>query len=299
GLSPNGDCPIDGCWDRPPRGQSLRDESIRSSTASAPALSSGSFRSPHFGLWMQDGQPSRHGQPRSILAVSSTQPERQGLSPNGDCPINGCWDRPLRGQSLRDESIRSSTASAPALSSGSFRLPHFGLWTQDGQPSRHGQPASIRAVSSTQPSKASKPRSVIPTPPAWPSYTKIVGAPVWKWTFVERPPMSQRSHIAQSGSSAIRECSAAWSEPSSRRSESRSSVIQGSGTNQIASVSNSVCGRSSCTRSSEAWSWIDFFWYATTCSLTTTLPKESSSPRRRSARWAWSIAVIVSFFACV
>src|SRR5438067_548048 len=25
---------------------------------------------------------------------------KQGPSPNGDCPTNGCWDRPLRGQSL-------------------------------------------------------------------------------------------------------------------------------------------------------------------------------------------------------
>ena len=40
-------------------------------------------------------------------------------------------------------------------------------------------------------------------------------APVWRWRFVERPPMSQRSHIAQSGSSAISECSAAWSDESS------------------------------------------------------------------------------------
>src|SRR3954452_22612663 len=32
---------------------------------------------------------------------------------------------------------------------------------------------------------------------------KTVGAPVWKCTFVERPPISHRSHIAQSGSSAI------------------------------------------------------------------------------------------------
>src|SRR5205809_2005175 len=63
--------------------------------------------------------------------------------------------------------------------------------------------------------------------------------------------MSQRSHIAQSGSSAIRECSAACSEPSSRRCESRSSVIHGSGTNQIASVSNSVCGRRSEEHTSE------------------------------------------------
>src|SRR5205814_2892783 len=107
-----------------------------------------------------------------------TVPERQGLSPNGDCPIDGCWDRPLRGQSLRDESIRSSTASAPALSSGSFRFPHFGLWTQDGQPSRQGQPRSILAVSSTHPAQAAQPPTVVPTPPAWPAYTKMVGAPV-------------------------------------------------------------------------------------------------------------------------
>ena len=66
-------------------------------------------------------------------------------------------------------SIRSSNASAPALSRGSFRLPHFGLWTHDGQPSSQGQPSSSLAVSPTQPSNASKPRSVIPTPPAWPS----------------------------------------------------------------------------------------------------------------------------------
>jgi hypothetical protein len=32
------------------------------------------------------------------------------------------------------ESIRSSTVSAPALSSGSFRFPHFGLCTHEGQP---------------------------------------------------------------------------------------------------------------------------------------------------------------------
>ena len=68
-----------------------------------------------------------------------------------------------------EASMRSSSASAPALSSGSFRLPHFGLWTHDGQPRSHGQPRAACAVSSTQPSKTSKPRSVIPTPPGWPS----------------------------------------------------------------------------------------------------------------------------------
>src|SRR5919201_272430 len=110
---------------------------------------------------------------------------------------------------------------------------------------------------------------------------KTVGRPVWKWTFVERPPMSQRSHIAQSGRRAISECSAACSEPSSRRSESRSSVKSGGGTNQIASVSNSVCGRSRRTISKPSWVAIFFFWYATTCSVTTTRPKWTSTPCRR------------------
>src|SRR5205085_1013151 len=66
-------------------------------------------------------------------------------------------------------SILCSKDKAPALSSGSFRLPHFGLWTHDGQPCSQGQPTSSFAVSSAQPSKTSNPRSVIPTPPACPS----------------------------------------------------------------------------------------------------------------------------------
>src|SRR5207237_3655321 len=69
----------------------------------------------------------------------------------------------------RDSSIRRSNVSAPCLSSGSLRLPHLGLCTQEGQPRSHGHCASSRAVSSTQPSKTSKPRSAIPTPPEWPS----------------------------------------------------------------------------------------------------------------------------------
>ena len=42
---------------------------------------------------------------------------------------------------------------------------------------------------------------------------KIVGRPVWWWKAVERPPMSQRSHIAINGSTAIWPCSAACNEP--------------------------------------------------------------------------------------
>ncbi len=60
--------------------------------------------------------------------------------------------------------MRSRSSRAPALSSGSLRLPHFGLCTHEGQPAAHGQRCRRRAVSSTQSRKRSKPRSVIPTP---------------------------------------------------------------------------------------------------------------------------------------
>ncbi len=63
---------------------------------------------------------------------------------------------------LRSASMRSRSVRAPALSSGSLRLPHFGLCTHDGQPAAHGQRCRRRVVSSTQSSKRSKPRSVMP-----------------------------------------------------------------------------------------------------------------------------------------
>src|SRR5256885_3370165 len=57
--------------------------------------------------------------------------------------------------------------------------------------------------------------------------------------------MSQRSHMAQSGSSAIIACSAAWSVPSSRGIRSSSRSCSGSGRYQTASVSKVVAGRES------------------------------------------------------
>jgi hypothetical protein len=42
---------------------------------------------------------------------------------------------------------------------------------------------------------------------------KIVGPPVCGCRFVDRPPMSQRSHIAMSGRTAICACSAAMEGP--------------------------------------------------------------------------------------
>ena len=75
----------------------------------------------------------------------------------------------MGGRDEYEQPIRRSSVSEPCLSSGSLRLPHFGLCTHDGQPRSHGHCASKRAVSSTQPSKTSKPRSAIPTPPECPS----------------------------------------------------------------------------------------------------------------------------------
>src|SRR5436309_635164 len=42
----------------------------------------------------------------------------------------------------------------------------------------------------------------------------IVGPPVWGWRLVDSPPMSQRSHIAISGNTAIWACSTACRAPS-------------------------------------------------------------------------------------
>ena len=92
--------------------------------------------------------------------------------------------------------------------------------------------------------------------------------------------MSQRSHIAQSGRIAIIACSAAWSVPRSCGISSYSASCSDSGRYQTASVSNVVSGRSSGTTSSEEPSEIAFFWKPTTCSVTDTRPKESSSPSR-------------------
>ena len=73
-------------------------------------------------------------------------------------------DNPMRAQ-LRPSaaaSIRSSSVRAPALSSSSFRLPHFGLWTQDGQPLGTGSAGAGAPCPRPSPRSSSKPRSVMP-----------------------------------------------------------------------------------------------------------------------------------------
>ena len=72
--------------------------------------------------------------------------------------------------------------------------------------------------------------------------------------------MSQRSHIAHSGSSAISECSAAWSEERSFGISSSPSSWAAVGQNQTASVSKLVSGRSSGTVSSVSPPLIDLRW---------------------------------------
>jgi secretion/DNA translocation related TadE-like protein len=51
-------------------------------------------------------------------------------------------------------SSRSSSATAPALSSGLFWLPHFGDCTHEAQPSRHSQAAIASRVAVSQSSAA-------------------------------------------------------------------------------------------------------------------------------------------------
>ncbi len=88
---------------------------------------------------------------------------------------------------------------------------------------------------------------------------KIVARPVWKWTLVESPPMSQRSHIAISGRTAIWPCSEACRAPS--RASGGSARLSPSGsTYQSACVAKFCSGSSSATMSKGSWSEIETRW---------------------------------------
>src|SRR5205085_1185329 len=107
----------------------------------------------------------RHGGPGGLVVVDQQHVLHQ-MPPSGRFRRydERAWPESTDAATRRRRSVR-----AAPLSSISLRLPHFGDWTHDGQPSAHGQPSSIRAVSATQPSNAAKPRSAIPTPPGCPS----------------------------------------------------------------------------------------------------------------------------------
>ncbi len=68
------------------------------------------------------------------------------------------WNAP-DARSRRDRpyavSMRVSSSRAPFLASGSFRFPHFGDCTHEGQPFSHGHSAISRMASRTSPSKRS------------------------------------------------------------------------------------------------------------------------------------------------
>jgi hypothetical protein len=102
----------------------------------------------------------------------SSSPRRSGRRGSGQrtpCDTSGSWmspvsDRRRSGTGGIDSGhsaslIRSSRVSAAALSRSSLRFPHFGLCTQDGQPDRHGQRPSRRAVSATH-SRSSRSRAL-------------------------------------------------------------------------------------------------------------------------------------------
>jgi secretion/DNA translocation related TadE-like protein len=59
----------------------------------------------------------------------------------------------------------SSNVIAPALSSGSLPLPHFGDWTHDGQPFSQPHDAIASRVARSQVAAAAYPRSAKPAPP--------------------------------------------------------------------------------------------------------------------------------------
>ena len=146
--------------------------------------------------------------------------------------------------------MASSSDTAPALSNGSFPLPHLGDCTHEGHPSEQGQPATVSSVASSHRRAEVKPRSAMPAPPSYPSYTKIVQDPVSGWYAVETPPTSQRSHVATSGNNPIAACSAAWAAPgtSDGRIDARS-ITACEIPHHAARVSSSTGGSSSGTTS--------------------------------------------------
>ena len=59
-------------------------------------------------------------------------------------------------------SIRAITSAAPALDSGSLRLPHLGDCTHDGQPDSHGHSPISRCASPTSASNVAEALRVMP-----------------------------------------------------------------------------------------------------------------------------------------
>ena len=125
-------------------------------------------------------------------------------------------------------------------------------------------------------------------------------SPSAKWTFVERPPMSQRSHIAHSGSSGDQRVLGGVQGAEERRhlveplEQSRRR-----GRTRRPRSRRSTAGRRSGITSIVEPSAIALRWYAITCSVTETRPRWSSTPAIPAVRSVSSIAVSLSFCTCV
>ena len=144
------------------------------------------------------------------------------------------------------------------------------------------------------------PRSLIPAPPGYASWMKIVVRPVSGCSGVETPPRSQRSHVAISGIRPIAACSAAWIAPASCRGVMAAFAITCAViVNQSARVSSRCGGSASASSSTTSFVETSLRTKPTTWSVTSTSPNETStSPSvRRSSSPTISMSVIVR--ACV
>ena len=163
-------------------------------------------------------------------------------------PMDVCrrYDERAAAKSTR----RVRKVRAPALSSISLRLPHFGLCTHDGQPEEQGQPRSIAAVSRNPALELLE--TALGDPDA--SGMAVVdedGRPSRLRVDVRRqaadvPPVAHRPERQQARSARARLHAASREAPAASRG--RGSWC-GSGRNQIASVVNVVGSSSSGTSS--------------------------------------------------
>src|SRR5579864_3882875 len=195
----------------------------------------------------------------------------------------------------------SRRRTAPCLDSGWLPFPHFGDWTQDGQPTSQSQAEMACLVAPSQSRAAWKPRSANPAPPSYPSYTKTVSLPVAGCRSADTPPMSHRSQVANSGRRPIEACSAACAAPPRSTPAPASLARTVSATvHQIALVSRLRGGRSRGVSPSGAPVSARRLVKQTTWRVTWTSPKlTSASPQamfRNSPRISTSVtdlAVVV------
>ncbi len=99
---------------------------------------------------------------RGPHVAQPSSPAGRSLMPSTTgAPVRAALREPAR---RRRSSICSSSRSAPALDSGSLRLPHLGDCTQEGQPSEQRHSAISRRASSQSSSKRGERRPGDPDP---------------------------------------------------------------------------------------------------------------------------------------